>query len=92
MALILFISSLGMIFLARKGWVRLASGILIAVFWLGLTQLAFTSNGIYAPTLIAGHLMVIKKSTWTEILPTVQSTGFSKSILGVDTKISKALH
>lgn len=59
MALILFISSLGMIFLARKGWVRLASGILIAVFWLGLTQLAFTSNGIYAPTLIAGHLMVI---------------------------------
>ncbi|MFA5817638.1 MAG: hypothetical protein WC865_18710 [Bacteroidales bacterium] len=40
---------------------------------------------------IAGHLMVIRKSTWSLILPMVQSTGFSKQILGVDTKISKAI-
>jgi GT2 family glycosyltransferase len=40
---------------------------------------------------VAGHLMVIRKSTWSRILPTVQRTAADKKVLGVDTKISKAV-
>jgi hypothetical protein len=42
---------------------------------------------------IAGHLMMIKKSTWTKIRSEVESTvkAQGKQILGVDTKISKAI-
>jgi len=40
---------------------------------------------------IAGHLMVIRKSTWDKILPVVRITASEKRILGVDTKISKAI-
>jgi hypothetical protein len=40
---------------------------------------------------IAGHLMVIRKSTWSTILPTIQRTAADKKVLGVDTKISKAV-
>ena len=41
--------------------------------------------------LIAGHLMVIRKSTWSRNLPTIQRTAVDKKVLGVDTKISKAV-
>ncbi|TSA38808.1 MAG: hypothetical protein D4R64_01710 [Porphyromonadaceae bacterium] len=40
---------------------------------------------------IAGHLMVIKKSTWDKILPMVRVTASEKRILGVDIKISKVV-
>lgn len=40
---------------------------------------------------IAGHLMVIRKSTWLKIRNEVFSTARDKYILGVDTKISNAL-
>jgi len=40
---------------------------------------------------IAGHLMVIKRSTWTLIREQVFALAASKHILGVDTKISKAI-
>jgi GT2 family glycosyltransferase len=40
---------------------------------------------------IAGHLMVIRKNTWTRIRSEVIRTAASKHILGVDTKISKAI-
>jgi len=40
---------------------------------------------------IAGHLMVIRKSTWSRILPTIQRTARDQKVLGVDTKISKAV-
>lgn len=40
---------------------------------------------------IAGHLMVIRKSTWMKILPEIKRTAASKKILGVDTKISNAI-
>ena len=40
---------------------------------------------------IAGHLMVIRKSTWTRIRTEVYRTASSKYILGVDTKISNAI-
>ncbi|MFA6482284.1 MAG: hypothetical protein WCW62_06890 [Bacteroidales bacterium] len=40
---------------------------------------------------IAGHLMVIRKSTWDIILPVVRITASEKQILGVDTKISNAI-
>ncbi|TSA34507.1 MAG: hypothetical protein D4R64_11755 [Porphyromonadaceae bacterium] len=40
---------------------------------------------------IAGHLMVIKKSTWDKILPLVRVTASEKQILGVDTKICNAI-
>lgn len=40
---------------------------------------------------IAGHLMVIRKSTWDKILPVVRATASDKHILGVDTKICKAV-
>jgi GT2 family glycosyltransferase len=40
---------------------------------------------------IAGHLMVIRKSTWDKILPVVRVTAADKQILGVDTKISNAI-
>ena len=40
---------------------------------------------------IAGHLMVIRKSTWTRIRSEVFVTASAKQILGVDTKISNAI-
>jgi GT2 family glycosyltransferase len=40
---------------------------------------------------IAGHLMVIRKSTWTRLLPDIVLSAAGKKILGVDTKISKAV-
>ncbi|MFA5817331.1 MAG: hypothetical protein WC865_17140 [Bacteroidales bacterium] len=40
---------------------------------------------------IAGHLMVIKKSTWDKILPEIRLTASEKRILGVDTKICNAI-
>ena len=40
---------------------------------------------------IAGHLMVIRKSTWGKILPVVRVTASEKQILGIDTKISNAI-
>jgi GT2 family glycosyltransferase len=40
---------------------------------------------------IAGHLMVIRKSTWTKIRSEVFRTAAAKHILGVDTKISNAI-
>lgn len=40
---------------------------------------------------IAGHLMVIRKSTWMKIRNEVFSTAKDKAILGVDTKISNAI-
>jgi hypothetical protein len=40
---------------------------------------------------IAGHLMVIRKSTWDRIYPIVRVKAADKNILGVDTKISNAL-
>jgi hypothetical protein len=40
---------------------------------------------------IAGHLMVIRKSTWTLIRAEVYRTATAKLILGVDTKISNAI-
>ncbi|MFA5816202.1 MAG: hypothetical protein WC865_11330 [Bacteroidales bacterium] len=40
---------------------------------------------------IAGHVMVIKKSTWDKILPMVRVTASEKRILGVDTKICNAI-
>jgi hypothetical protein len=32
---------------------------------------------------IVGHLMVIRKSTWSWILPTIQQTAGDKKVLGV---------
>jgi len=43
------------------------------------------------PARIAGHLMVIKKSTWIKIRETVAITARAKNVLGVDTKISNAI-
>lgn len=40
---------------------------------------------------IAGHLMVIQKRTWDRIRAIVLETASGKHILGVDTKISKAV-
>jgi hypothetical protein len=40
---------------------------------------------------IAGHLMAFRKSTWDRILPIVAVTAVDKQVLGVDTKISKAI-
>ena len=40
---------------------------------------------------IAGHLMVIRKSTWLLIRDEVSRTAASKKVLGVDTKISNAI-
>lgn len=40
---------------------------------------------------IAGHLMVIRKSTWLQIRAEVHQTAADKQILGVDTKISNAI-
>ncbi len=40
---------------------------------------------------IAGHLIVMKKSTWTLIRNDVEYTSRSKNILGIDTKISNAI-
>lgn len=40
---------------------------------------------------IAGHLMLIRKKTWTKIRDEVWRTGSDKNILGVDTKISNAV-
>jgi GT2 family glycosyltransferase len=40
---------------------------------------------------IAGHLMIIQKSTWNKIRPQVFRTAKDKEILGVDTKISNAI-
>lgn len=40
---------------------------------------------------IAGHLMVMKRSTWTRIRPMVLQETKIKTILGVDTKISRAV-
>ncbi|HZK95475.1 MAG TPA: hypothetical protein VFC67_14800 [Prolixibacteraceae bacterium] len=40
---------------------------------------------------IAGHLMVIRKSTWTRIRSEVYLKAVAKYILGVDTKISNAI-
>jgi hypothetical protein len=40
---------------------------------------------------IAGHLMVIKKGTWTRIRSWVMERTMDKQILGVDTKISYAI-
>lgn len=40
---------------------------------------------------IAGHLMIIKKSTWLQIRETVAKKCVGKKILGVDTKISYAI-
>lgn len=40
---------------------------------------------------IAGHLMVIRKSTWAQIRANVYLAAKSKQILGVDTKISNTL-
>lgn len=40
---------------------------------------------------IAGHLMAFRKSTWDLILPIVTLTAMDKQVLGVDTKISKAI-
>lgn len=41
--------------------------------------------------IIAGHLMVIQKSTWVQIRDELKKTTASKKILGVDTKISHAV-
>ena len=40
---------------------------------------------------VAGHLMLIKKSTWLQIRSKVFSRAAKKQILGVDTKISNAI-
>lgn len=40
---------------------------------------------------IAGHLMVIRKGVWLEIRDKVFKTAADKNILGVDTKISRAI-
>jgi GT2 family glycosyltransferase len=40
---------------------------------------------------IAGHLMVIRKSTWSRIRLDVRTTASDKYILGVDTRISQAI-
>jgi len=40
---------------------------------------------------VAGHLLLIKKSTWTRIRSAVQTLTRSKKVLGVDTKISNAV-
>lgn len=40
---------------------------------------------------IAGHMIVIKKSTWLLIRDEVAATASDKKILGVDTKISNAI-
>lgn len=40
---------------------------------------------------IAGHLMVIKKSTWIRIREEVLAKSSAKYILGIDTKISNAI-
>lgn len=40
---------------------------------------------------IAGHLMIIKKSTWLQIRDRVKKNTAGKKILGVDTKISYAI-
>lgn len=40
---------------------------------------------------IAGHLIVIRKSTWLLIRDEVAATASDKKILGVDTKISNAI-
>ncbi len=40
---------------------------------------------------IAGHLMVIRKSTWLRLRGDVYSKAINKFILGVDTKISYAI-
>lgn len=40
---------------------------------------------------IAGHMMIIKKTTWLQIREQVLTSAKRKSILGVDTKISNAI-
>lgn len=40
---------------------------------------------------IAGHLMVIRKSTWKKVRGNVFKRAAGKNILGVDTQISKAM-
>lgn len=40
---------------------------------------------------IAGHLIMMKKSTWTTILPTLQAKAKNKKILGFDTKLSYSI-
>jgi hypothetical protein len=51
----------------------------------------FLGQSVEIHTKIAGHLMVIRKSTWDKILPVVRVAASEKQILGVDTKISNAI-
>lgn len=60
-------------------------------------QIADSCSGAHAGKVkeldrrIAGHLMVIRKSTWMRIRSEVFKTAADKTILGVDTKISNVL-
>ena len=51
----------------------------------------FLQESIQVERRIAGHLMVIRKSTWDRIRPIVKIKAAEKDILGVDTKISNAI-
>jgi len=52
---------------------------------------AFVGESVEIHRKIAGHLMVIRKSTWDQILPILIKKASGKHILGVDTKISKTI-
>jgi hypothetical protein len=53
---------------------------------------ALTNSELFSVAVgIAGHLMVIRKSTWTRVLPGILLSAAGKKILGVDTKISQAV-
>ena len=48
-----------LIVLLRRGYVRLASIIQVATFWLMFTAIAFTLNGIAGPAFLIGYILVI---------------------------------
>jgi PAS domain S-box-containing protein len=56
---IMFCTSVLGLILAKRGWIRIASWMVVIVFWLGLTLIAFIANGVYAPAFMAGHIAVI---------------------------------
>lgn len=54
-----FLASLGLLWLERRGRVRLASDLLLAVTWLSITALVVSGTGVNAPAFLSGYLTII---------------------------------
>lgn len=53
------IMSVGLLFMERRGRVRLASGLLVTILWGLATASAVTAGGVHAQVFVGGYLMII---------------------------------